>query len=303
MTYGITGNPEKEDLWEPVARLIAFLERMHLSYRLHPVLAEGLRMRGMLSPEKALTHRAHHLAKEVDVVISFGGDGTLLHTAHEIGPLETPILGINIGRLGFLAEVEKEHMEEAIRRLEAGDYRIESRIVLEASIPNGETSIVQWALNEFVIDRTGTTAMIQINMEVDGRYLTTYWADGLIIATPTGSTAYSLSAGGPIIVPEKESVVLTPLAPHTLTMRPIILSAHSVFVARVRPRHAHPYILAGDGNSLTLHKPDLPITIRKAKHSVRLIKFPEQDFFQTLRRKLMWGERVTSLEKPSRPHS
>ncbi len=300
--YGITGNPEKENLWEPVVQFIALLERNNLPYRLHPILARGLIARGLLTSEHVQAHTASDLAREVDIVISFGGDGTLLHTAHEIGPLETPILGINIGRLGFLAEVEQEHMEEALRRLEAGDYRIESRIVLEASLQNGKQSIVQWALNEFVIDRTGTTAMIQIHMEVDGRYLTTYWADGLIIATPTGSTAYSLSAGGPIIVPEEASVVLTPLAPHTLTMRPIILSANSVFVARVCPRREHPYILAGDGQSLTLHEPNLPITIRKARHSVRLVKFPDQDYFQILRRKLMWGEHVR-MQKPARPHT
>ncbi len=290
MIFGITGNTHKEQLWRPVADLVHWMVREGIAFRLHRNVAEGLITRGLLDEKLCASHGVERLAEHVDVILSFGGDGTLLNSAHEIGERGTPILGVNIGRLGFLADVEVAHMRETVRRLLAGDYRIEARMVLEAQADNGAELRARWALNEFVLMRSGETSMVSIEVKVDGAPLNVYWADGLIIATPTGSTAYSLSVGGPILVPGCGAVVLTPIAPHALTARPIVLPDRSVIEARVL-NYERPYVVTADGKSSVLTNRPLRLTIRRARHTVNLIKLPEQHFFRTLRSKLMWGVR------------
>jgi len=214
----------------------------------------------------------------------------MLLSAHEVGTHETPILGVNIGRLGFLAEIEVGQLHATIRSLENGDYRIEPRMLLSADVREGSETASYWALNEFVIERSGSAGLLSIRVKIDGIHLNDYWADGLIISTPTGSTAYSMSVGGPIVAPGAEVVILTPLAPHSLTVRPIVLPATAIIEANV-PRSEQPYVLAYDGRSRAFEPGDDPITFRfsKAAHAVNLIKLPEQHYFQTLRTKLMWG--------------
>ncbi len=290
MIFGITGNTHKKQLWRPVADLVHWMVREDIPFRLHRNVAEGLITRGLLDEKLCASHGVERLAEHVDVILSFGGDGTLLNSAHEIGERGTPILGVNIGRLGFLADVEVAHMRETVQRLLTGDYRIEARMVLEAQADNGAELRARWALNEFVLMRSGETSMVSIEVKVDGAPLNVYWADGLIIATPTGSTAYSLSVGGPILVPGCGAVVLTPIAPHALTARPIVLPDRSVIEARVL-NYERPYVVTADGKSSVLTNQPLRLTIRRARHTVNLIKLPEQHFFQTLRSKLMWGVR------------
>jgi NAD+ kinase len=171
----------------------------------------------------------------------------------------------------------------------AGEYTIEERMVLEATADSPSHFDTEWAVNEFVLDRSGTAGLIKIEVEVDGTPLNTYWGDGLIIASPTGSTAYSLSTGGPIIAPGTEAVILTPIAPHTLTVRPIVLPADSTITCRVL--HDQPYVFAADGRSVLFEDDGLSFTIERAAHTVNLVKLPDQHFFQTLRSKLMWGVR------------
>jgi NAD+ kinase len=201
-----------------------------------------------------------------------------------VGDHGTPILGVNIGKLGFLADVETERLHDAVDRLLAGDYRIESRSVLEGRI--GENGTRHFALNDFVITRTLVTHMIEVEVAVDGRFLNTYWSDGLIIATATGSTAYSLSVGGPIVEPGAGVFAITPIAPHTLTVRPVIVPDASVIEIRVRSGAA--YSVSADGVGQVLED-EIPISIRRADRTVNLVKFHDQEYFQTLRSKLMWG--------------
>ncbi len=290
MIYGITGNTQKEQLWEPVAKLLSWFEQQGLQAKLHPAVAEGLALRKLLPQAQAAACTAHDLATEVDVILSFGGDGTLLQSAHLAGRHGTPVLGINIGRMGFLADVEVEHVREAICAIERGDYTVEARMALEAELENSLSLELPWALNEFVIDRTGPAGLITIDVTVDGVPLNQYWADGLIFSTPTGSTAYSLSAGGPIVSPGCEVIILTPIAPHTLTLRPIVLPASVTLEVRVYTS-GQPYVLAADGRSQLITQEGQCITIRRATHTVNLIKLPGQHYFQTLRNKLMWGAR------------
>lgn len=288
MNYGLTGNPTKSQIWEPLARLIEWLGEKDKPFCLHQPIADGLRSRDMLDGSVCSEVDAETLAEQSDVVLSFGGDGTLLRTAHETGPNDTPVLGVNIGRLGFLADIEVDDLFRAIYAMDAGDYTVEERMVLEATTPNDDTLDVAWALNEFVLDRSGEAGLIEIEVLVDGEELNTYWADGLIMATPTGSTAYSLSTGGPILAPGVDGVILTPIAPHTLTVRPIVLPGTVEITARVLAND-QPYVFAADGRSTLLDEHNLEFTVRRADHTVNLIKLGGQHFFKTLRKKLMWG--------------
>lgn len=301
MTYGLTGNPRKEQIWEPVAELVSWLMRQDLPFCLQQELARGLAARGLVGEAVCEKRVTGALAADADVVLSFGGDGTLLRTAHALESVGTPIVGVNIGRLGFLADIDTEGIETAVEQLEAGAYHIEERMVLEAAVhPGGDSESgeeaaleeaaldARWALNEFVIERSGATSLLRIEVTVDGTPLNTYWADGLIVATPTGSTAYSLSAGGPLIAPGTDAVILTPIAPHTLTVRPIVLPGSARIEARVRPADP-PYVLAADGRSSTIKQPGAVLSIRKSAHTVNLAKLDGQHYFKTLRSKLMWG--------------
>jgi len=297
MIYGITGNPYKNQLWSPVAELVAWLMRRDIPFRLHPSIADGLQDRDLVGAAVCNQHATDQLAEASDVVLSFGGDGTMLRSAHEIGPNDTPLLGVNIGRLGFLADIDVEEVTAAIEHLEAGEYSIDTRMVLEGTVENGPSLDPPWALNEFVLNRSGAAGLIKIAVLVNGTPLNTYWADGLIISTPTGSTAYSLSSGGPLIAPGTDAIIITPIAPHTLTVRPLVLPSTVEIEARVLGG-TQPYVLAADGRSTVFDAHGVSVHIRRAEHAVNLIKLPDQHYFKTLRSKLMWGAR-SHMEDPA----
>jgi len=290
MVYGITGNPTKDNLWDPLAALVQRMLDENLEFWIHEPIASGLVERDLFDPAVCREHAVSNIAEAGDLVLSFGGDGTLLRSAHLTGPNDTPLLGVNIGRLGFLADIEIEQILDALDALEAGDYRVEERLVLQAELDSHSAFDTEWALNEFVIDRSGAAGLIEIEVTVDETPLNTYWADGLIIGTPTGSTAYSLSTGGPIIAPGVEAVILTPIAPHTLTVRPIVLPADVTITCRVL-QNDQPYVFAADGRSTMFDEHDLEFSVEQAAHTVNLVKLPGQHFFHTLRSKLMWGVR------------
>ena len=290
MIYGITGNPTKENLWDPLASLVQRLLDEDREFWIHEPIADGLVERNLFAPAVCDDHAVSNIAEAGDLVLSFGGDGTLLRSAHLTGPNDTPLLGVNIGRLGFLADIEIEQIHDALDALEAGNYRVEERLVLQAQLDSHPAFDTKWALNEFVLDRSGAAGLIEIEVVVNGTPLNTYWADGLIIGTPTGSTAYSLSTGGPIIAPGVKAVVLTPIAPHTLTVRPIVLPAEATITCRVS-QNDQPYVFAADGRSTMFGEHDLEFSVERAPHTVNLVKLPGQHFFHTLRSKLMWGVR------------
>jgi NAD+ kinase len=286
MVYGITGNPTKNLIWEPVADLIGWLLERDLAFRLDPEISQGLTSRGLVSETVTAHAETPELPDGCDVILSFGGDGTLLNTVRSLGSAKTPILGVNIGRLGFLTGVEVEHVREAILSMERGDFEVQRRLTLEAEV--GDLDVRLRALNEILVTRTGSAHLISVEVTVDGVFLNRYWSDGLIVATSTGSTAYSLSVGGPIIVPGSGVIVVTPVAPHTLTVRPVVLpNASEIRVVVNTPDVS--YTVAGDGVGPTLTEPAVPITIRRSADSVRLVKLPDRDYFDTLRRKLAWG--------------
>ena len=289
MIYGITGNTNKDQLWDPVADLIRWFADEGISFLVHEAIAEGLRSRSLL--EEAVDSRSiEQVVEQADVILSFGGDGTLLNTAGQVGLHQTPILGVNIGRLGFLADIDVGITRRAIMEMETGEHHIEQRMVLEIEKRDSTSTQILHALNELVLTGSGVTGLISIDVHVDEKHLNTYWADGLVVATPTGSTAYSLSAGGPIVVPGSKNFILTPLAPHSLSVRPMIIPDSSTVTARVLP-DAIPYVFSMDGKSIVVDDPATVLTVRRAPHTVNLVKLSDQDFFETLRSKLHWGYR------------
>lgn len=224
---------------------------------------------------------------EADFVISMGGDGTLLRAAGHVGAKGTPILGVNMGRLGFLADIVPSEIEEAIDSLYSGNYAIEEHSVIRAEADGQPLQGPSCALNDIAVLKRDNASMITIHAEVDGEYLVTYQADGLIVSTPTGSTAYSLSNGGPIIVPCTGTLCLTPVAPHSLNIRPIVIPDSTEICLTVESR-SHNFLIAVDGQSEKCAE-NTRLTIRKAPYNIRIVKRSSQRYFATLREKMMWG--------------
>ena len=224
---------------------------------------------------------------EADIVISLGGDGTFLKAASRVGKKNIPILGINTGRLGFLADISPEEMESTLEDIYNHHYKIEERSVLQLDCNDKSLMHCPYALNEMAVLKRDSSSMISIHTAINGAPLTTYQADGLIIATPTGSTAYSLSVGGPIIVPHSKTIAITPVAPHSLNMRPIVICDDWTITLDVESR-SHNFLVAIDGRSESC-KETTRLTISRADYTIKVIKRFDHIFFNTLRNKMMWG--------------
>lgn len=230
---------------------------------------------------------------DVDYVISLGGDGTFLKAASKVGPKQIPIIGVNMGRLGFLANVAPEEIKDVLDNVFEGQFEIEERAVIQLEADGEALENCPFALNDIAILKRDNAAMISIKASVNNEYLVTYLADGLVISTPTGSTAYSLSVGGPIIVPQSGILSMTPVAPHSLNIRPIVISDEAEIKLEVKSR-SHNFLAAVDGRSEKLSE-GVTLKIRKAPHKVRIVKVYGQRFFSTLREKLMWGADTRQL--------
>jgi NAD+ kinase len=228
-----------------------------------------------------------HITDEVEFIISLGGDGTLLDTVTLVRDKNIPIMGINFGRLGFLASIGQEEIKSAIQAIAKRTFVIDNRtmIHLDADLPLFGN--VPYALNEFAIHKRDTASMIKIHTYLNGEFLNTYWADGLIVATPTGSTGYSLSCGGPIVFPESGSFVITPVAPHNLNVRPIIVPDDNVISFEVESR-SDMIICALDSRREMVGK-NVSLAVRKESFSINLVRLSENSFLQTLHNKLTWG--------------
>ena len=223
-----------------------------------------------------------------ELLISIGGDGTILRAITYVKDLNIPIVGINTGRLGFLATIPMNTVEKALNEIFDGNYRISKRSLLAISIDEGEAVFdLNFALNEITVSRKNTTSMISVETWLDDEYLTSYWADGLIVSTPTGSTGYSLSCGGPVIMPESDSLVLTPIAPHNLNARPLVISSNKIIKLKVSGREDE-HLVSLDSRIKTLPN-NTTITIQKAPFNMHMIELKDERFIETLRKKLLWG--------------
>lgn len=285
---GVVGNANKGHVVDSIAGLSEWARGRGLEVLLEKEAAVKLGARG---------YHGDELGSRADLVVTMGGDGTLLQAARIMRRSSVPILGVNMGTFGYLTVINLNEMFDALESVLAGDYRTESRMMLDVSVRDerGE-SFECCVLNDVVINRGNYSRLVDLETHVDGQYLTTYRADGLIISTPTGSTAYSLSAGGPIVLPVLNTILLNPICPHTLTNRPVILPEKALLKVMLWTREAGA-IMSCDGQVTYNLKPGDVIDVRKSDCVTNLIVSPRRDYLQILRSKLGWGGSPTATNR------
>ena len=272
-----------------------FLELLSISKNENIILLIEKKYNSILLKKSKISHNHklfssyEDLDNTVDLMITIGGDGTLLRSITFVRDLGIPIIGINTGRLGFLATLNQELLNIELKKILKGEFNVEERSLIEVNIDNNnDFSDFNFALNEVSVGRKNTTSMIEIKTTLNGEYLNTYWADGLIVSTPTGSTGYSLSCGGPIMTPSSQTFSITPIAPHNLNARPLVISDEIKIELSVEGREeSHLLSLDSRINSL---KNNVKIKIKKANYKIKLASFKNNSFYKTLRSKLLWGE-------------
>lgn len=283
----IYGHTHQEDYLSNISHMLGLLRRRGIAIAIEQVFAGYLRRSGITIPENEIVSDP---PAEAGAAISIGGDGTFLRTARWVGALQTPVLGINTGHLGFLASYNPSEAATLVDMLYEGDAVVEERLALKVDVGDACTAPgLPYALNEVAILKEDTSSMINVNVSLSGHYLADFLADGLLISTPTGSTGYSLSAGGPILFPDIDVICITPIAAHTLTARPIVAAGSSEIVARTTSR-AERYRVSLDGVSFSMPVGST-LTIRRADISPRVIRRLDDSFAATLRHKLLWGIR------------
>jgi NAD+ kinase len=291
MKIGILGNRAKQALWQVTFNLVERLKLKRASFLVEEKLAHWVNKEaGAKVVDSKHAVPADVLSAKSDVLVAIGGDGTILSAARLVGGKGTPILGVNLGKLGFLAEFAVEDMHDWVQVLLTGKYKVEERMVLQAKTKSGRQRKF-YGLNDIVIDKSGSSRVIDLHTFVNDEHLVTYTADGLILATPTGSTAYSLATGGPIVVPESKAITVSPICPHTLTARPVIVPDSSS-IRVVVDKEAKAVHITADGQVGETLRPPVEFVIRKATYAIRLVKRLDRGYYDVLRAKLMWGRDV-----------
>ncbi|MBL7867005.1 MAG: NAD kinase [Flavobacterium lindanitolerans] len=276
---------------EPIIRdIFVFFNKNNVDLVIQDDFLAILHQKEIIKKEYNTFHDYNDLDRNIDILVSIGGDGTILRAATLVRDSGIPILGINAGRLGFLATVQKENIDELMQYIIDKNYSLSPRTLLSLesteSIP--EIERLNFAMNEISINRKDTTSMITVETYLNGEYLNAYWADGLIISTPTGSTGYSLSCGGPILMPAVESFVITPIAPHNLNARPFVIPDNVEIKLKVSGREEH-YLVSLDSRVASMSN-NAVLTIKKTPFQINMVELPEKSFLKTLRTKLLWGE-------------
>ncbi len=272
---------------ENIATMFSKFDMLNVDVWVFEPLFEFLQKKTGLRPKVAGLFTSHEdLPEGTDFLFSLGGDGTFLETVNLVRDSGIPVLGVNIGRLGFLSYISQENMAESLESVLGGNYDIEERMLLKVEVPGIHMEGLDVALNEVRIYKS-SGSLITIHVKVNDEFLSAYWADGLLLSTPTGSTAYNLSVGGPIVVPESHSFVLSPIAPHNLSVRPLVLPDSAVMQLSVDTRDPQ-FQLAIDSRTIDLDV-DSVVTVRKAAYALKMIRIENISFYSTLRDKLMWG--------------
>ncbi len=254
------------------------------------VESDFLKQQSVEMQQSSAIRKFSELDNSFDLLISIGGDGTILRAITYVRDLGIPIVGVNTGRLGFLATIQTDEIESALVEIFNGKYKISERTLLSVTTKPDSNVIgeTNFALNEIALSRKNTTSMITVETHLDGEYLTSYWADGLILSTPTGSTGYSLSCGGPVITPETNNFALTPIAPHNLSARPLIIPDKTTVTFKVDGREDQ-FLMSLDSRIVTLPNTTI-VTIQRASFVIKMVERLEETFLDTLRKKLLWGE-------------
>lgn len=286
MVVGIIANITKENVLDVVSSFITKLRKEKIDYLLTNSIAEESGKLKLKIDKDSITED-DKIYSNSDLIISIGGDGTMLATAFKAHIYNKPVLGLNLGKLGFLVETDVSQMDSVIDILKKKKYTIEERMVLAGNCIGQQTGDLI-AVNDLVIEKGGWPKMIELTIWVDDEYVTTFSADGLIIATPTGSTGYSLSTGGPIVAPTTKAITLSPISPHSLTVKPIVLSSEQVIKLRAYSPHKDIQVSC-DGQRVYKFSPPFEVTIKKSDRPLKLIKTSLTTYFETLRKKLLWG--------------
>jgi NAD+ kinase len=291
MKVAILGKIFKSKPTEYITKIIYLLEKKKVAVFLEYDYLKSLN--GFIS-ESVSSFK--ELDKSFDLLISIGGDGTILKAITFVKDLSIPIIGVNTGRLGFLAKIQIENIEQVIEEIILKNYSVSERTLIEVSTSetNQQLSKLNFALNEITLSRKNTTSMISIDTKLDNKHLNSYWADGLIISTPTGSTGYSLSCGGPIIMPEAENLIINPIAPHNLNARPLIIPDNTEIKIKVNGREDE-FLISLDSRITTLSN-STEVIIKKSPFKIKMIELENESFLITLREKLMWGKDKRNLQ-------
>ena len=285
-TIGIIANTTKENVNLVVSELIKKLQNNNFHFLLSNSLLKQKKFIGKEIKNSSFVSD-DKLCKNSDMIISIGGDGTMLTSAYKAQFYDKPVLGINYGKLGFLAEANINQIDVLINEIKRNSIKIEERILITAEVIGHKVERL-FAINDIVIDKGGWPKMIELELMVNGEYVTTFSADGIVIATPTGSTGYSLSIGGPIVSPLTDAITLSPISPHSLTVRPIVLPSNQEILIKADSLHKE-ILVNCDGQRVFAFTPPITIRITKAKTSLKLVRTSLTSYFETLRTKLLWG--------------
>lgn len=289
MKIAIFGQYYQNNTAEIVLKVVDFLENNSILISFERTFLTTLQEKNIVTQKYSSFANASELDADFEALISIGGDGTILKAATFIRDKNIPIIGINAGRLGFLATVQYENIEALLQKVLVKDYIISKRSLLSVrTVPEYENfKDLDFALNEVTVARKDTTSMITIDTMLNEEYLTSYWADGLIVSTPTGSTGYSLSCGGPVLTPEVASFVVTPMAPHNLNARPLVITDDTEITLKVSGREEQ-FLISLDSRIAAVSK-DTTVYIKKASFTLSVIEFKDETFLTTIRKKLLWG--------------
>jgi len=282
--YGRSGSVEINGY---IQKLISSLEELGCKLWIYEPFFVSIQQKISFNSKIQLFNHHDEIAHSVHFLFSIGGDGTLLDTITLVRDSQIPVMGINLGRMGFLSSIQKEMIIPAVEEIIKGNYTLTQRSLLRLETNNNLFGELNFALNELTINKKDSSSMILIHVYVNDQFLNSYWADGLIIATPTGSTGYSLSCNGPIITPDSENFVITPIATHNLTVRPIVIPDNSLIRISVEGRENR-FLVGLDSRSITIDS-STELLIRKADFKINLVKQNNDDFFATIRKKLKWG--------------
>lgn len=288
MKIAVFGSNISDEFIPYLKEFFGYVQKMNIGIQFYkPFFKLYRNLIGPLNPNYTFFHDYQDFDPTNEFIFSIGGDGTFLQSVLVIRNFDIPVVGVNSGRLGFLADISKEEIKEALSEIFSHNYQVTERTMLEVAFENKRNSFFNHALNEIAVIKSDTSSMINISAWVDGLFLNNYWADGLIVSTPTGSTAYSLSVGGPILTPDSENFIITPLAPHGLTVRPMVIPDRHEITLRVEGRGAH-FLTSVDTSSVAVDF-STSLTIKKAAFRLKTIQLTNHTFFNTLRNKLMWG--------------
>ncbi|WP_417358159.1 NAD kinase [Flavobacterium sp.] len=289
MRIAVYGQYYKDNTEDIIEKMFAVFEGHTTEVIFEANFYNAIKERGLLKESYATFSNHEELDRRFDMLISIGGDGTMLRSATYVRDKNIPVLGINAGRLGFLATVQQDEIETLLPLIFENKYKISPRTLLSLDYKGMEKEDgLDFALNEITVSRKDTTSMITVEVKLNGDYLNSYWADGLIISTPTGSTGYSLSCGGPLLIPEVNSLVITPIAPHNLNARPLVIPDDTELELKVSGREPQ-HLISLDSRILTVDT-ETSFYIKKTGFKINMVEFPDEKFIKTLRKKLLWGE-------------